>query len=307
MSFITHTELPLSVLEILANPVLVKDSELRYVWVNPAFETLFGISVEQLKGCEDSEVFQNRQAVQCTGGDKRVLESGNVDDATETIFDDNGIPRETITRKSRLTLSDGTTFLVGVMHDITDVTRANEQLLRAQDMLEQRSQELLELASTDALTGCANRRALFRQAPRILSAPGSHDWSLLALDIDHFKAINDVHGHDAGDRALEHFANTVRSLTREQDIFARMGGEEFVLLLAEADRAEAGNIADRICHLVETSPFDYDGIRIEMTVSIGLVSAHSRESLTIEHWLMQADKCLYEAKNQGRNRYVEAA
>ncbi len=294
-----NAELPLSVLQILPNPVLVKNSDLSYLWVNPAFEELFGISCVELRGQLDVDVFEDRQSAQCNSGDLRVLRSGEVDEAYETVFSQDGSPRETITRKSRLVLSDGSCYLVGVMHDVTEVTRANEQL-------EAQSAKLLKLANTDALTGCLNRRALFKQAPAFISIH-TQRWAVLSLDIDHFKHVNDTLGHDAGDAALVHFCKTVRQVLRKEDIFARLGGEEFVILLSGISDTESADIANRICKLVEDSPCGYKGRKIPMTVSIGAACNSSNNVFDLDQVLKQADEALYCAKKQGRNQVVSAA
>jgi len=158
MKSATQTALATEILEILPNPVLVKDQNLEYVWINSAFEALFSVKREEVIGRLDTDLFPNRQVSQCNGGDLRVLESGKIDEAVETVFEKNGQPRETITRKSRLVLPDSSVYLVGVMHDITAVTRANEALTRSQSMLEEKTNELAELVMTDVLTGCSNTR-----------------------------------------------------------------------------------------------------------------------------------------------------
>jgi len=123
-----NSELPVAVLDILPNPVLIKGSDLRYVWVNTAYEKLFGVSRDDIKGRLDKEFFKDRQVAQCNEGDLRVLDTGEIDEAVETVFDEHLQPRETITLKSRLKLSDGSVYLVGVMHDVTEVVVANRQL-----------------------------------------------------------------------------------------------------------------------------------------------------------------------------------
>jgi len=100
MKSATQTALATEILEILPNPVLVKDQNLEYVWINSAFETLFSVKKEDVIGRLDTELFPNRQVSQCNGGDLRVLESGEIDEAVETVFEKNGQPRETITRKA---------------------------------------------------------------------------------------------------------------------------------------------------------------------------------------------------------------
>ena len=150
-------ELPVSILDILPNPVLVKGEDLRYVWVNAAFEDLFDVKRDELIGELDKDVFPDRQVAQCNGGDLRVLDSGEIDEAYETVFKDKTEPRVTITRKSRLDIG-GQLFLVGVMHDVTDVTRTNEELEASKKLLEEQSELLKEMAYTDPLTGTMNRR-----------------------------------------------------------------------------------------------------------------------------------------------------
>ena len=128
MTFSLHPELPLAVLEFLPNPVTVKNADLQYVWVNSAFEALFGVYNSELQGQLDVDVFKERQAIPFNDGDFRVLQSGDLDEAYMTVIAPDGAAREIITRKSRLQLSNGDFFLIGVMHDVTVVTRANERL-----------------------------------------------------------------------------------------------------------------------------------------------------------------------------------
>lgn len=298
-------ELPVAVLDILPNPVLVKDEQLRYVWANQAFEELFGVPRSELIGRLDKDVFRERQAAQCNGGDLRVLASGEIDEAYETVFKNNQEPREMITRKSRLVLDNDRVFLVGVMHDITDVTLNNRRLEEQKLLLKQQSTELQRLANEDVLTGCMNRRALFEEAqPQF--ARFNNSGALLLLDLDFFKAINDAHGHGGGDAALVHFVDIVRKSIRESDRLARIGGEEFAVLLPGATEEEASFIAHRICEVLRTSPLHFKGAELRLTVSIGAVTKSDASPMDLDEWLPTADRCLYEAKNSGRDRVVFA-
>ncbi len=301
--FSSIAALPIGVLDILPNPVLVKDSDLRYVWINRAFEALFSVRREDLIGRLDVDVFKERQAVQCNGGDRRVLETGEVDEAYETVFGSGAEPRETITRKSRLILDDGRLFLVGVMHDITDVTKANRALEESKQKLEAQSEILQRMANTDELTGCLNRRALFGAASRRFEAHGNRG-GLFLLDIDFFKKINDTYGHEAGDRALVHFVDVVLGAIRQGDELARLGGEEFAVLLPGATVEEIKVIAERIRCDVAGTPFSYKDQQITLTVSIGAVSKLDPSPFSLDDWLPGADEKLYQAKETGRNRVV---
>ena len=294
------------ILDILPNPVLVKNQNLEYVWINKAFEQLFSVERDQVIGKLDTELFPNRQVSQCNGGDLRVLENGEVDEAVETVFESSGLPRETITRKSRLSLPDGVTYLIGVMHDITDVTRANEALTKSQVLLEEKTIELSELVRTDALTGCSNRRAL-EQIETSLLDNETQSTALLTMDIDKFKNINDSFGHDCGDALLTHFARVVRSQLSSADIFIRMGGEEFLVCISGVSREDSELKANRIHETVQATSFVYEGKSIPSTLSIGIAYKEPSARHSLTNLLKIADEQLYIAKSSGRNKVVLAA
>ncbi len=296
-SFAVRPELPVAVLDAIPNPVLVKDAETRYVWVNRAFERLFDVRSADLVGRLDSEVFQQRQAAQCNGGDLRVLESGETDEADETVFDPELGPRETITRKQRLTVG-GEHFLVGVIHDVTEVVTQNQRLREA-------TEQLQFLASIDPLTGCLNRRAMYERANALLD----DSIGVILLDLDNFKHINDSYGHDTGDLVLQQFAAIVRERIREDDLFARLGGEEFAILLRGANSDHTRTVAQRICDAVAAEPINSIGESIPTTVSIGALAADAPEVgelSSLDDMISEADARLYEAKHAGRNQVVMA-
>ena len=305
MPSIPSLELAIGILDTLPDPVLVKDAETRYVWINHAFEVLFGVRRDALVGRLDRDVFKSRQVAQCNGGNLRVLGSGTIDEAYETVFAPDGSPRETITRKSRLILDSGTVYLVGVMHDITDISAANRALQGSKVLLEQQSEALEKLVNFDPLTGCLNRRALFDEASATF-ARHEAGGALLMLDIDHFKDVNDTHGHAVGDVALVHFSHLVREAMRADDRLARLGGEEFAALLPGASAAESREIAERIRSRVEATPLHVDDAAVAMTVSVGLVPELERSPLDLDEALRRADESLYAAKRNGRNRVCVA-
>lgn len=298
--------LPLSILDILPNPVLVKDENLRYVWINQAFENLFSVKRADVIGHLDKDLFPHRQVAQCNGGDLRVLETGDVDEAVETVFKEDGQAREAITRKSRLTLDSNKTYLVGVMHDITDVTRANEALEATKLRLEEQAVELARLATTDVLTGCSNRRTL-EDCGRMLFEAEHINSALRMIDIDFFKTINDTRGHDCGDEVLRHFAAIVRSQLDNSDYFIRLGGEEFAVCISRAADITIQRLADNIRAGVEHTPLVYQGKTVNYTVSIGVATKQAGEACTVDEMLSVADANLYTAKTNGRNKVVRAA
>jgi diguanylate cyclase (GGDEF)-like protein len=162
-------------------------------------------------------------------------------------------------------------------------------------------------ASIDSLTGVANRSAFFARAERIYrrAHESASPVSLIAFDLDHFKAINDTHGHGVGDRVLRIFAETAVAMLRPADWFGRIGGEEFAAILPGAGSDVAVVVAERICHAFGSTPRVFGGIAVQPTVSAGVASATA--SRTLEGSLEEADRALYRAKALGRNRVERAA
>jgi diguanylate cyclase (GGDEF)-like protein len=159
-------------------------------------------------------------------------------------------------------------------------------------------------AQTDSLTGIANRRHFLDRAQDLARrARQPHTASVLLLDIDHFKLINDAHGHQAGDAAIRHVALHIQACLRDEDVFGRIGGEEFAALLPATDEATAWKVAERIRQVIERTPLQHHGELIALTVSIGLMSG-TLTGDNIETLMQCADKVMYRAKNAGRNRSV---
>ena len=162
--------------------------------------------------------------------------------------------------------------------------------------------QLRRAAQDDALTNLLNRGGFnalsLRQLARCRHA--AQPVSVLLMDFDHFKRVNDSHGHDAGDRLLCAFAETVRAQSRASDLVARYGGEEFCALLSNAGPQAAMVIAERIRHCFEQVTVPAEGCELGTTVSIGV--AHVGPDESINAALQRADQALYAAKREGRNR-----
>jgi diguanylate cyclase (GGDEF)-like protein len=166
-------------------------------------------------------------------------------------------------------------------------------------------QELSKLANTDALTKTLNRRALFVRGEQEyrLARKYNHDLTLILMDIDYFKKINDSYGHPAGDTLLFEIAQLVRNNIRKEDIFARYGGEEFAVLLRRSDTESSRLVAEHLMEKIRNHTFYVDNKNVTMTVSIG-VSQLTPEHSSIETMISNADKALYQAKERGRDRMV---
>jgi two-component system cell cycle response regulator len=168
----------------------------------------------------------------------------------------------------------------------------------------------MEMAITDALTGLHNRRYMETHLATLVeqAATRGKPLSLLILDIDYFKSINDNHGHDAGDDVLREFATRIRKSIRGIDLACRYGGEEFVIVMPETDMAVASLVAERIRRKVASEGFriDQGAKSLDVTISIGLsaLMATEESGATL---LKRADQALYRAKRDGRNRVVADA
>jgi diguanylate cyclase (GGDEF)-like protein/PAS domain S-box-containing protein len=165
--------------------------------------------------------------------------------------------------------------------------------------------KLEKLARTDSLTGLLNRRTLIARGNEILERAKRYQrrLSLLVVDIDRFKLVNDKHGHPVGDNVLKLVAEACREQVRATDIFARYGGEEFVALLIEAGPGEALRVAERQRAAVETAGFAHEGQVWPLTISIGVAHYDGLDqSVSLADLIEQADRALYRAKEGGRNR-----
>ena len=165
--------------------------------------------------------------------------------------------------------------------------------------------ELQHLSSHDALTGLLNRRAMEEalDAQFKRSVRTREPFAVMMLDLDHFKRINDRHGHPVGDQALQHVAALLRTEMRGSDSLGRFGGEEFVLLLPNTPMEHAERVAEKIRDLLDRSPLANDAVSIALSASIGVAQWHG-ENEDISRVLSRADAALFQAKVQGRNRVV---
>lgn len=170
--------------------------------------------------------------------------------------------------------------------------------------LEASRRALAEQVTTDPLTLLKNRRAFFDSGAQHLAVAQRHgtDLSVIVADLDHFKSINDNYGHQAGDEALVAVAHILRALTRAGDTAARLGGEEFALLLPDTNPLGAAVLAERVRVAVERERFVVAGQPVQLTLSIGVASRTAEGSTTIDQLLYVADQRMYLAKKLGRNR-----
>lgn len=208
---------------------------------------------------------------------------------------------------------------------LTSLRQKEEELTRITEALQREVYEKAEaltalsksearfryMAEHDALTGMYNRRSFYDMAVMDLerARKKGQPCLLIMFDIDNFKFFNDTYGHLEGDAALRHVAQTVKSQLREQDLFGRYGGEEFILLIPNVEKEQCATIAERIRVAVFSTPVETSAGPASITVSVGAVAVPAKGAGDLkvdylEKMIFYADKSLYEAKNSGRNRMV---
>jgi two-component system cell cycle response regulator len=187
-------------------------------------------------------------------------------------------------------------------------SRAQVRRKRYQDRLRQHYQQSMAMAVTDALTGLYNRHYMTAHLANLLArGEAARPLTLMMLDIDFFKRVNDSHGHAAGDEVLAEFARRMVRNVRGVDLACRYGGEEFVVVLPETDLANAVGVAERLRRSIEKAPFALSGPAGEIAVTCSIGLAASRPADSIDSLLKRADEALYRAKRDGRNRVVTTA
>jgi len=195
-----------------------------------------------------------------------------------------------------ITWVDGRIVRMEIATDITKLKNSENKLLVAKKHAE-------ELANKDALTSLNNRRAFFEQGNRVFKQAirFQRSVSVIMIDVDHFKNINDNYGHSAGDHVLRVISNLLQTTIREIDILARIGGEEFALILPETNIDDAHQLAERIREKISDEKIIYKDETLHITSSLG-ISSCTVTNQSLEDMLIKADDALYIAKKKGRNQ-----
>jgi diguanylate cyclase (GGDEF)-like protein/PAS domain S-box-containing protein len=271
--------------------ILAVDPEDHLTMWNPAAEAMFGWSEKQILGQANPTVPENKLK------EYEALRKATLSGMTFSNLD-------TLRMKK-----DGTQFpvslsvaplrgqqsqVIGRMHVLADITERKKL-----------QEELRQQATTDELTRISNRRHFMelaqseiKRALRLKRSP-----AIALIDIDHFKQVNDTFGHSAGDQALIAFTKICQKQIREIDVFARFGGDEFVLLLPETSQEQAYEVLERVRLVLTAQPLDLGGNPVALTISAGIASL-SDDKETFDTLLSQADQALYRAKEAGRNKVV---
>lgn len=280
-----------------ADAIVAVNPDHKIVLFSPAAEAMFGYSSDEVVGqsldillpekyrsghASKVKNFRDRGTAARYMGDRKSHLIGQHRDGSEVI-----IGATILTAKT-----EAGPIMVSILRDIGKRIELQEELAR--------------LANGDPLTGQLNRRAFLESFEREWKRAKRYqsDLALLMFDLDDFKRINDVYGHDAGDRVICHFAETARSMLRDIDIFGRWGGEEFIAALPHADIRSARSVAERIRENFSSQVFVEDGSEpFSATVSIGVADI-GKGGIAHNQMVKFADIALYEAKGAGRNQVV---
>ncbi len=271
--------------------MLVADAENRVTAANPAAARLLGLAPEDLRERGVCDFLGGAEPCRECFFRRVILQGETVRDLEQTVALAGGGRRQLFVSASPIAAGEGR-------------ARGAVYLLRDAAGVKVIDQRLREEAATDPLTGLANRRALDRALAVEIARARRHarGLALLLIDVDEFKKYNDAHGHPAGDELLKTLAKILTVDSRPEDLAARWGGEEFVLLLPEADAAAARAKAERLREEVASWPFP--GGPVTVSVGLSALSRHDRHSGSAE-LLKTADEALYAAKRAGRNRVAE--
>lgn len=300
-------------LDTLADGLLVLDNNECISMANESFAQIIGVSPTELIGRNANNLpwqFTDPQLREDGFPWQRELFEGrSAVDSFISMMDPNGNRRTFKVNAMPVCGEDGSRR--GTMVSFDDVTEMEsnrehmremlQKLSQSRDEIHQHNVELERLASHDPLTDCLNRRSFFSQAENYWSLAERHEkpLSCIMIDLDHFKVINDMHGHQVGDAVLVETANLLRQGRRQEDLVGRFGGEEFCVFLPHSDIDYAFVTAEKLRVLIES--YDFDGLSV--TASIG-VSARGLEATDPQGMIDQADKSLYVAKREGRNRVI---
>jgi diguanylate cyclase (GGDEF)-like protein/PAS domain S-box-containing protein len=286
-----------------ASPFLsyIKDAAGRLLFYNRAFAQRFGVSEYAWLGRTDEQLWSRKLTKSVRTHDLEVMAGGRMVETEENIRNSDGTVSSLRSFKFPCNDSAGNVLLAGVAVDVSEEVAHQIELERYHRELEEANDQLRKLAVTDELTGLRNRRSFEERLVMEFSMARrrKRELSVLLIDVDNFKTINDRFGHAAGDEVLRRLGTILRTTVRLPDLPARYGGEEFVVLLPESGEESAMGLARRVMQRVAAEEWENE----PLTISVGMAAMN--ESLESGYQLVElADEALYAAKRAGKNRVM---
>lgn len=277
-------------LDLIPIPLFVKDVQGYYITCNTAYENISKISRQEMIGKTVYDLWPQSQADMFFAKDKELFDSPGKQIYEADISSSFG--KKCIVQFHKVTFSNNDGETIGLLGAIFDLT---EKIELAED--------LKRLSEIDCVTNLLNRRAGLEQINRVLNSSkrNDHNFVIAIMDIDHFKSINDTHGHEAGDMVLQSIKDLISKALRGYDIVCRYGGEEFVFCFPETTLEEASITLERIRTVFESERIALtNDAHTTVTVSIGF-AAYPKHGETVNQLLEAGDKAMYDAKSAGRN------
>ncbi|MBT3313024.1 MAG: diguanylate cyclase, partial [Anaerolineae bacterium] len=276
-----------NIVQGVTESILVENADGYFTFVNPALEKLLGYSQDELLGHHWTKIVPKY--------------------AVEQILHEMAAPRKEHQRQYETVIQNKAGEIIPILVSARSFfeseiyTGALSILTNIAERV-QMEEKLHQQATTDPLTKVFNRRYFFDLAQQELERSQRYDrpLSIIIFDIDHFKKVNDTHGHAVGDEVLRQLSERCQKTLRENDILARYGGEEFIILLPETPQEQAKQMAERMRINCAETPFNNELAPVKLTISFGLSSF--APTLPLDELLLRADKALYLAKEGGRNR-----
>lgn len=304
-----------TIINTIPDPIYVKDRGHRWIVLNEAFSHLLCQPLESLLERSGYDVFPEAEAATLHYYDELVFTSGQAHQNEELFTDASGIPHYTEIKRSLHQDAAGNLFLVGIIRDITERKRMEEELkrtaaelIRSNAELQRSASQLSHLANHDSLTGLPNRKLFYERLDHALTWAREREQlvGLLFLDLDGFKQINDSNGHDVGDLLLKAVANRLSGCLRGSDTVSRLGGDEFTVILpAIPSSQDAARVAEKVINTI-ARPFAIGGELLSITTSVG-ISLYPGNARDAETLVKEADNAMYQSKQFGKNCYQFSA
>ncbi|MEI6894873.1 MAG: diguanylate cyclase [Colwellia sp.] len=274
-----------SVINLIDDLIYYKDKDFKYIGGNTAFLNFIGRTSEDLLGKDDFEIFEHELATAFRHYDDLMLAEGKTKTNTEWVTYPNGDKVYLLTKKIPFLYDDINIGIIGISRDVTSLEKTNQQL-KAQTLI-------------DELTNVKNRKAYNLKIKDLLATFERYQipFSIISIDIDDFKKINDCHGHAVGDKILQNFSTHLESRIRKTDHLFRIGGEEFVILSQAENKAEVIKLAEKLRDAVASEAL-LPGIHI--TISLGICEVTRNDS--VNSIAKRVDNLLYHAKESGKNK-----
>lgn len=320
-----------SLLDSIPDPVFMKDENLRWIYGNPVILNLYGIDKDNYIGKTEDQLLPQEFAESCMESDRKAVAKRTISKSEEQARDVNdelhyyevfkvpsydkktntfsgliGIGRDVTTRKEiQKALEEENAIRKEHEDKLAHLMQTLEKQVKERTTeLEKEKEKAIKLSYVDPLTNINNRRAYYVKSLAIdeNARNDSSHYSVIILDIDYFKKINDTYGHAVGDEVLKALGNLLKRHLRHTDIEGRIGGEEFAITLSDTNLDDASIIANKLCDAISKISLN-NKVEHKITASFGISEYHP-ESNSFEDILSTADEALYQAKESGRNSVI---